>query len=110
MTMAPAMATEATVRNKADAFLTKISIPYEPVTEPTPDKPKLISRQEYWADAKERWKLHTKEVKDLLNDCKWIIEKAKPYVKKVVEVVKPYIDKVTNWVDDIFNPDKKKQP
>ena len=38
--MAPAMATEATVRNKADAFLTKISIPYEPVTEPTPDKPK----------------------------------------------------------------------
>ena len=58
--MAPAMATEATVRNKADAFLTKISIPYEPVTEPTPDKPKLISRQEYWADAKERWKLHTR--------------------------------------------------
>ena len=110
MTTEPAMATEATVISKADAFLTKISIPYEPVTEPTPDKPKLISRQEYWEDAKERWKLHTKEVKDLVNDCKWIIEKAKPYVKKIVEVVKPYIDKVITWINDIFNPDKKKQP
>ena len=26
------------------------------------------------------------------------------------KVAKPYIDKVTTWVNDIFNPDKKKQP
>ena len=105
-----AMATEATLsaRGKTDAFLNKISTPYIPVTEPTPEKPKLITRQEYWEDAKKRWEIHTNEIKDLINDCKWIIEKIKPYVQKVVSVVKPYIDKVVAWVQDIFNPDKKK--
>ena len=106
----PAMAIEATLgaRGKADAFLDKISTPYVPVTDPTPEKPDLITREEYWEDAKKRWKLHTQEIKDLIKDCKWLIEKAKPHIQNIINKIKPYIDKVIAWVKDIFNPDKKK--
>ena len=105
-----AMATEATLgaRGKADAFLNKISTPYVPVTDPTPEKPDLITREEYREDAKKRWEIHTKEIKDLIKDFKWFIEKVKPYVEQFIARVKPYIDKVTNWVKDIFDADKKK--
>ncbi len=105
-----AMATEATLgaRGKADAFLNKISTPYVPVTDPTPEKPDLITREEYWEDAKKRWEIHTKEIKDLIKDFKWFIEKVTPYIKQFIAKVKPYIDKVTNWVKDIFDADKKK--
>ena len=108
--MVLAMAIEATLgaRGKADAFLNKISTPYVPVTDPTPEKPDLITREEYWEDAKKRWKLHTKEIKDLIKDFKWFIEKVTPYIKQFVDKVKPYIDKVIAWVKEIFSPDKKK--
>ena len=104
------MAIEATLgaRGKADAFLNKISTPYVPVTDPTPEKPDLITREEYWEDAKKRWKLHTKEIKDLIQDCKWFIEKVRPYVEQFIAKVKPYIDKIITWVKEIFSPDKKK--
>ena len=108
--MVPAMAIEATLspRAKTEAFLNKISTPYVPVTDPTPEKPDLITREEYWEDAKKRWKLHTKEIKDLIKDFKWFIEKVRPYVEQFIAKVKPYIDKVITWVKEIFSPDKKK--
>ena len=117
MTMVLAMAIEATLspRAKTEAFLNKISTPYVPVTDSkskvaAPKKIKVITIKEYWADAKTRWAIHTLHWSEFIEDCKWLIEEAKPYVQKVVDKVKPYINKLTNWVDDIFNPDKKKQP
>ena len=110
-----AMATEATLgaRAKTEAFLNKISKPYTPVTDPNlkvdpPKKIKLITIKEYWADAKTRWAIHTLHWSEFIDDCKWVINESKPYIKKVIDKIKPYIDKVIAWVQDIFNPDKKK--
>jgi len=115
--MALAMAIEATLspRAKTEAFLSKISTPYVTVTDSKskvapPKRIVLITPREYWADAKTRWSIHTLHWSEFIEDCKWLIEEAKPYVQKVVDKVKPYIDKAIAWVQDIFNPDKKKQP
>ena len=58
----------------------------------TPDlneeTPKLISREEYIADIKTRWKLFVKEVEALIEDVKKLVEFVKPYIIKAVDKTK----------------------
>ena len=55
------------------------------VKEETPD---LISREEYIADIKTRWKLFVKEVNAFTEDVKKLVDFIKPYVVKAVDKVK----------------------
>ena len=48
------------------------------------ETPKLISREEYIADIKTRWKLFVKEVEALIEDVKKLVDFIKPYVVKAV--------------------------
>ena len=52
------------------------------------ETPKLISREEYIADIKTRWKLFVKEVNAFIEDVKKLIDFIKPYVVKAVDKVK----------------------
>ena len=52
------------------------------------ETPELISREEYIADIKTRWKLFVKEVNAFTEDIKKLIEFVKPYVVKAVDKVK----------------------
>jgi len=58
----------------------------------TPDlneeTPKLISREEYIADIKTRWKLFIKEVEALIEDVKKLVDFIKPYVVKAIDKTK----------------------
>ena len=61
------------------------------------ETPKLISREEYIADIKTRWKIFVKEVEAFIED-----------VKKLVEFVKPYIIKAVDKVKEIYSSLKAK--
>ena len=52
------------------------------------ETPELISREEYVADIKTRWKLFTKEVNAFTEDVKKLIDFVKPYVVKAIDKVK----------------------
>ena len=52
------------------------------------ETPKLITREEYIADIKTRWKLFVKEVEAFIEDVKKLIDFIKPYVVKTVDKVK----------------------
>ena len=52
------------------------------------ETPELISREEYIADIKTRWKLFTKEVNAFTEDVKKLIDFVKPYVVKALDKVK----------------------
>ena len=52
------------------------------------ETPKLISREEYIADIKTRWKLFVKEVEAFTEDVKKLIDFIKPYVVKAIDKVK----------------------
>jgi len=52
------------------------------------ETPELISREEYVADIKTRWKLFVKEVNAFTEDVKKLIDFIKPYVIKAVDKVK----------------------
>jgi hypothetical protein len=52
------------------------------------ETPELISREEYVADIKTRWKLFVKETKAFTEDVKKLIDFIKPYVVKAVDKVK----------------------
>ena len=52
------------------------------------ETPELISREEYIADIKTRWKLFVKETKAFTEDVKKLIDFIKPYVVKAVDKVK----------------------
>ena len=52
------------------------------------ETPELISREEYIADIKTRWKLFVKEVNAFTEDVKKLIDFIKPYVVKAVDKVK----------------------
>lgn len=58
----------------------------------TPDlneeTPKLISREEYIADIKTRWKLFVKEVEALIEDVKKLVDFIKPYIVKAIDKTK----------------------
>ena len=52
------------------------------------ETPKLISREEYIADIKTRWKIFVKEVKAFTEDVKKLIDFIKPYVVKALDKTK----------------------
>tara|TARA_B100000131_G_C17778246_1_gene476165 strand:+ start:53 stop:274 length:222 start_codon:yes stop_codon:yes gene_type:complete len=52
------------------------------------ETPKLISREEYIADIKARWKIFVKETEAFIADVKKLVDFIKPYVVKAVDKVK----------------------
>ena len=52
------------------------------------ETPELISREEYIADIKTRWKLFVKETEAFIEDIKKLVDFIKPYVVKAVDKVK----------------------
>ena len=52
------------------------------------ETPKLITREEYIADIKTRWKLFVKEINAFTEDVKKLIDFIKPYIVKAVDKVK----------------------
>ncbi len=52
------------------------------------ETPELISREEYIADIKTRWKLFVKEVNAFTEDVRKLIDFIKPYVVKAVDKTK----------------------
>ena len=52
------------------------------------ETPKLITREEYIADIKTRWKLFVKEVEAFIEDVKKLVDFIKPYVVKALDKTK----------------------
>ena len=52
------------------------------------ETPKLITREEYIADIKTRWKIFVKETEAFIEDVKKLVDFIKPYVVKTVEKTK----------------------
>ena len=59
--------------------------------------PKLITREEYIADIKTRWKLFVKETEAFIED-----------VKKLIDFIKPYVVKTINKTKEIYGKLKAK--
>ena len=58
------------------------------------ETPKLISREEYIADIKTRWKLFVEEVEAFIEDIKKLVDFIKPYVVKAVDKTKELYGKL----------------
>ena len=58
------------------------------------ETPELISREEYIADIKTRWKLFVKETEAFIEDVKKLVDFIKPYVVKAVDKVKEIYSQV----------------
>ena len=58
------------------------------------ETPKLISREEYIADIKTRWKLFVKEVNAFTEDVRKLIDFIKPYVVKAIDKTKEIYGKI----------------
>ena len=52
------------------------------------ETPELISREEYIADIKTRWKIFIKETEAFIEDVKKLVDFIKPYIVKAVDKVK----------------------
>ena len=52
------------------------------------ETPKLITREEYIADIKTRWKIFVKETEAFIEDVKKLVDFIKPYIVKAVDKVK----------------------
>tara|TARA_R100000908_G_C3724721_1_gene126223 strand:- start:797 stop:1018 length:222 start_codon:yes stop_codon:yes gene_type:complete len=52
------------------------------------ETPKLITREEYIADIKTRWKLFVTEVEAFTEDVKKLVDFIKPYIIKAVDKTK----------------------
>ena len=52
------------------------------------ETPKLITREEYIADIKTRWKLFVKETEAFIEDVKKLVDFIKTYIVKAVDKVK----------------------
>ena len=52
------------------------------------ETPKLITREEYIADIKTRWKLFVIEVEAFTEDVKKLVDFIKPYIVKAVDKTK----------------------
>lgn len=52
------------------------------------ETPKLITREEYIADIKTRWKLFVTEVEAFAEDVKKLVDFIKPYIVKAVDKTK----------------------
>ena len=58
------------------------------------ETPELISREEYIADIKTRWKLFVKEVNAFTEDIKKLVDFIKPYVVKAIDKTKEIYGKI----------------
>ena len=58
------------------------------------ETPKLITREEYIADIKIRWKLFVKETEAFIEDVKKLVDFIKPYIVKAVDKVKELYSKL----------------
>ena len=58
------------------------------------ETPKLISREEYIADIKTRWKLFVEEVEAFIEDIKKLVDFIKPYVVKTLDKTKEIYGKL----------------
>ena len=58
------------------------------------ETPNLISREEYIADIKTRWKIFIKETEAFIEDVKKLVDFIKPYIVKAVDKVKEIYGKV----------------
>jgi len=58
------------------------------------ETPELISREEYIADIKTRWKLFVKETEAFIEDVKKLVDFIKPYVVKAVDKTKELYGKI----------------
>ena len=103
-----AMATNATLSAKADAFLNKLSTPYRSMAEPegksiiaepdsksipAPTKLKLLSLEDYKQDIRARWLILQREVNELIIDIKKFIDFATPIVKNTFDKLKSLFSK-----------------
>ena len=52
------------------------------------ETPKLITREEYIADIKTRWKIFVKETEAFIEDVKKLVDFIKPYIVKAVDKAK----------------------
>ena len=97
-----AMATNATLSAKADAFLSKLSTSYRPMAEPegksiaaepsrsipAPKKLKLLTLEDYKQDIRARWLILQREVNELIIDIKKLIDFVAPKVKNTYDTLK----------------------
>jgi len=74
----PKIMTEETFTVKEEA---KVILP-----KPTDN---IIPLSSYVQDAKNRWKIHQYEIKELSKDIRWGYNKAKPYIDKVIARFSP---------------------
>ena len=94
MMMDLAMATNATLSAKADAFLNKLSTPYRSMAEtkektvPDPTKLKLLTLEDYKQDIRARWLILQREVNELIIDIKKLIDFVAPKVKNTYDTLK----------------------
>ena len=58
------------------------------------ETPELISREEYIADLKTRWKLFVKEINAFTEDVKKLVDFIKPYIVKAIDKVKEIYSQV----------------
>ena len=105
MMMGRAMATNATLSAKADAFLSKLSTSYQSTAEPimttqtvkspypAPKKLKLISLEDYKQDIRARWLILQRELYELCIDIKRFINFVTPMVKGTVDKLKSLFSK-----------------
>ena len=59
-----------------------------PVVLPKPTDD-IIPMSSYIKDAKNRWKIHQYEIKELSKDIQWLYNKSKPYLDKVRDRISP---------------------
>ena len=52
------------------------------------ETPKLLTREEYIADIKTRWKIFVKETEAFIEDVKKLVDFIKPYIVKAVDKAK----------------------
>ena len=103
-----AMATNATLSAKADAFLNKLSTPYRSMAEPegksiiaepdsksipTPTKLKLLSLEDYKQDIRARWLILQREINELIIDIKKLVDFVTPMVRDTFDKLKSLFSK-----------------
>ena len=107
MMMDLAMATNATLSARADAFLSKLSTPYRSMAEPegksiaskpsksipAPTKLKLLSLEDYKQDIRARWLILQREINELIIDIKKLINFVTPMVKDTFDKLKSLFPK-----------------
>ena len=102
-----AMATNATLSAKADAFLSKLSTSYRPMAEPegksiaaepsrsipAPTKHKLLTLEDYKQDIRARWLILQRELYELGIDIKRFINFVTPMVGGTFDKLKSLFSK-----------------